>query len=245
MAAAGTWVFQHLAYRKPPVDDACGQPDFLGEPVMDLKELETIASQEMLKHGLHGWTFGLNDSKRQLGVCKYRAKRIEIAEFYARNNPPANVLDTLLHEIAHAIAGPSARHGPAWKAVAVRLGAIPRACDKAHDTVMKPGDWQATCPACTKIVHLYKRPLTLSGYRCRCQARSPLIFDYAGDPALRPAVPMTVEESAKWEARCAGCATVHHRVRRPKAGVYRCRCRHRCELTWQYRCKEASATESV
>ena len=93
---------------------------------MDLKELGAIAQQELKKHGLRGWTFGLAKTRRRLGVCKYRAKRIEIAEYYARNSPEESVLDTLRHEIAHAIAGPAAKHGPKWKAVAIRLGATPR-----------------------------------------------------------------------------------------------------------------------
>ena len=207
---------------------------------MDLKELEAIASREMTKHGLHGWTFGLADTKRQLGVCKYRKKRIEIAEYYALNSPQESVLDTLLHEIAHAIAGPAARHGPAWKAVAIRLGATPRACDNSDVAVVKPGDWQATCAACKKIFHRYKRPRSLNGYRCRCAARSPLIFDFVGDPAIMPVVPMTIQASANWEAKCAGCETVHLRVRMPKAGVYRCKCAHRCELTWQVRSQKGS-----
>ena len=202
---------------------------------MDLKELEAIASREMTKHGLHGWSFSFADTKRQLGVCKYGKKRIEIAEYYALNSPQESVLDTLLHEIAHAIAGPAARHGPAWKAVAIRLGATPRACDNSEETVVKPGDWQATCAACKKVFHRYKRPKSLTGYRCRCEARSPLVFEFMGDPALKPVVPMTAQESANWEAKCAGCKTVHFRFRRPKAGVWRCKCDHRCELTWRFR----------
>jgi hypothetical protein len=142
---------------------------------MDLKELEALASREMTKHGLHGWAFGLSDTKRQLGVCKYRKKRIEIAEYSVLNSPQESDLDTLLHEIAHAIAGPAARHGPAWKAVAIRLGATPRACDNSEEAVVKPGDWQATCSACKKVFHRYKRPRSLNGYRCRCEARSPVL----------------------------------------------------------------------
>lgn len=115
---------------------------------MDLQGLEAIASREMTKHGLAGWTFGLANTKRQLGVCKYRKKRIEIGEYNALNSSQESVLDTLLHEIAHAIAGPKAGHGPVWKAVAIRLGATPRACDNSPETVVKPGDWQATCLAC-------------------------------------------------------------------------------------------------
>jgi predicted SprT family Zn-dependent metalloprotease len=202
---------------------------------MDLKELEAIAAQELRKHGLHGWTFGLADTGRRLGVCKYRTKRIEIAEYYARNSPPETVLDTLMHEIAHAIAGPAARHGPAWKTVAVRLSATPRACETSHQAVVKPGDWQASCPACEKAFHLYRRPKSLGGYRCKCEVRSPLTFEVVGDPARKPAVPMTAQESAKWEATCAGCGTVHLRHRRPKPGVWRCKCLHRCEIAWRPR----------
>jgi predicted SprT family Zn-dependent metalloprotease len=207
---------------------------------MDLKELEAIANREMAKHGLRGWTFGLAGTKRRLGVCKFQAKRIEIAEFYALNNPPESVLDTLLHEIAHALAGPKARHGPAWKKVAIRLGATPRACDNSHETAVKPGDWQATCSACKKVIHRYKRPMSLTGYRCHCEARSPLMFEFKGDPALKPLVPMTVEESANWEAMCAGCETFHFRLRRPKRGIWHCKCRHRCELTWRRRSQKVA-----
>jgi hypothetical protein len=110
---------------------------------------------------------------------------------------------------------------------------------------MEPGDWQATCAACKKIFHRYKRPRSLSGYRCRCVAGSPLIFEFMGDPALRPMVPMTVQESANWEAKCAGCGIVHLRVRRPKAGVWHCKCAHRSELAWRFRSQKATTGETT
>lgn len=201
---------------------------------MELEQLSATAVAKLAEHGLVGWTFALAGAKRRLGVCKYRQKRIEISEYYARNNPDASVLDTLLHEIAHAIAGPEAGHGPAWKAVAVRIGATPRACDDSPDTLVQPGDWQTTCPGCNKTHHRYKRPRALTGYRCKCPAKSPLVYAYAGDPAREPAAPTTAEVASWWQATCAGCATVHRRVRRPKAGVWRCRCPHRGELAWGF-----------
>jgi predicted SprT family Zn-dependent metalloprotease len=206
-----------------------------GEQVMDLKELEAIVSREMAKHGLQGWSFGLANTKRRLGVCKVQSKRIEIAEFYALNNPPESVLDTLLHEIAHALAGPRAGHGPKWKSIASQLGATPRACDNSAETAVKPGDWQATCSACKRVIHRYKRPMSLTGYRCHCATRSPLMFEFKGNPKLKPFVPITIEESANWEAKCAGCGAVHFRLRRPKRGIWRCKCPHQCELNWRRR----------
>jgi predicted SprT family Zn-dependent metalloprotease len=202
---------------------------------MDLQELEIIARQELVRHGLQGWSFGFSNTKRRLGVCKYRTKRIEIAEYYALNSSRESVLDTLLHEIAHAIAGAAARHGPKWKAVAIRLGATPRACENSAEVAMQPGDWQAKCPACNRVIHRYKRPMSLTGYRCGCPAHPPLTFEFMGDPARQPFVPQTVEQSAKWEAQCAGCQTVHLRARKPKAGIWRCKCPQHCELIWRYR----------
>ena len=199
---------------------------------MELNALAETATRLLAVHGLVGWTFGLSGAKRRLGVCKYRRKRIEISDYYARNNPDAAVLDTLLHEIAHALAGPEAGHGPAWQAVAARIGATPRACDDSPDTVVEPGDWRTTCPACNKTHHRYKRPRALSGYRCKCPARPPLVFAYAGDPTREPPMPTTVEDAASWRAKCGGCGTVHRRSRRPKAGVWRCKCPHRGDLTW-------------
>ena len=71
---------------------------------MDRKQWEAVAREELKTHGLRGWTFGLGDTKRRLGVCKYREKRTEIAESYARNSPPETVPGTLRHEFAHALA---------------------------------------------------------------------------------------------------------------------------------------------
>lgn len=202
---------------------------------MDLQVLQAIAIRELEKHGLRDWTFRLSDAKRRLGVCKYRVKRIEIAGYYASNSSPETVLDTLFHEIAHALAGPQAHHGPAWKAIALRLGAKPQACETSDLAVVKPGDWQATCSSCQRTIHFYRRPQSLSGYRCRCPARTPLIFDFAGDPALRPFVPLIAEQAANWEAQCAGCGAMHLRLRRPKPVTYICRCQHRCKLVWRPR----------
>ena len=41
--------------------------------------------------------------------------------------------------------------------------------DHSPETVVQPGDWQTTCPACKKTFHRYKRPKTSSRYRCKCE----------------------------------------------------------------------------
>ncbi len=134
---------------------------------------------------------------------------------------------------------PKAKHGPIWKAIAARLGARPEACDRDHDTVIQPGNWRATCDGCGHVFERYKRPTALSGYRCRCRKGNVLKFEYVGDPSKKP--DLTEENRLVWEAICSGCRTVHQRLRKPKRGVWRCRCSSQCELKWVYR--EPSAIE--
>ncbi len=98
--------------------------------------LNAVAAQarDLLdRHGLDEWTFRFNTARKKLGECRAQQKLILLSRSHAVNDPPAQVTDTILHEIAHALAGPSARHGPAWKAIAHQLGANPKSCAPEGD----------------------------------------------------------------------------------------------------------------
>lgn len=82
----------------------------------------------MWEHGLikEGWKPKLNSrASRRLGACHYRNKTLDISVWHVDNGTDEAIKDTMLHEIAHAIAGHAAGHGPEWKAVCVRIGARP------------------------------------------------------------------------------------------------------------------------
>ena len=101
---------------------------------MDLKELKAVAEREMSKHGLHDWSFGFADTRRRLGVCKFQTKRIEIAEYYAIHSAAETVLDTLLHEIAHALVGRRHNHDAVWQAKARAIGCTAERCHRVEFT---------------------------------------------------------------------------------------------------------------
>jgi hypothetical protein len=69
-----------------------------------------------------GWSIDFNRRKRSIGLCRYDTKTIEISEHYLAVNTVDQVKETITHEIAHAIAGYSAGHGPKWKATHRALG---------------------------------------------------------------------------------------------------------------------------
>ena len=92
-----------------------------------LDSVAEMARGLMDRHCLGEWTFAFLEAERRLGDCNFQDRVIRIGRAHALDASEAEVKDTVLHEIAHALAGPEARHGPAWKAIARRIGATPRA----------------------------------------------------------------------------------------------------------------------
>ncbi len=92
-----------------------------------LAEVGAQARGLMDLHGLAEWSFDYIAAEKKLGVCRHRQRQIQLSRKHALEDSEEQVIDTVLHEIAHALAGPDAGHGPRWKAIARRLGATPKA----------------------------------------------------------------------------------------------------------------------
>ena len=97
-------------------------------------EIYTAHAMDLFhRHGLSaaGWTFRIvtkvGTSASTLGMCKHATKTIQVLNAHVQNDSHAAIMDTILHEIAHAIVGPGKGHGPVWRAAASRIGANPRA----------------------------------------------------------------------------------------------------------------------
>ena len=92
-----------------------------------LSHIAATARGLMDEHGLDTWTFAFLEAERRLGDCHFQDRVIRVGRAHALDAGEAEIRDTILHEIAHALAGPEARHGARWKAIARRIGATPRA----------------------------------------------------------------------------------------------------------------------
>jgi predicted SprT family Zn-dependent metalloprotease len=133
---------------------------------MDFSEAEQLARKLMADFGLPDWAFGWNRRKRSLGLCRYREKRLELSAHFVQANPLEQVRETILHEIAHALAGEKAGHGPKWKALRAQVGCLPQRCDHGQ-AVMPRGRWSARCAACGKEYWRHRRPARRARYWCR------------------------------------------------------------------------------
>jgi hypothetical protein len=108
---------------------------------MDQLQAQGLAEYLMYRWNLDGWRFEWNESGREgwLGACSHRRKQIALSLPFALMYPEAYVRDTILHEIAHALAPSDAGHGPKWRAWAKTVGARPRAWAEKSVFVPFPG----------------------------------------------------------------------------------------------------------
>jgi predicted SprT family Zn-dependent metalloprotease len=125
---------------------------------------EQLARNLLAVHGLHDWSFAFNRSKTNMGLCRYGACTIELSLHFVERNAAEVICDTLLHEIAHALAGQAAGHGTLWRAICLRIGARPARL--SFDCDMPEGRWQATCGGCGRLHHRHRRPKQMKGWFC-------------------------------------------------------------------------------
>jgi predicted SprT family Zn-dependent metalloprotease len=125
-----------------------------------IDDAANLMAQLMQEHQLFegGWRCGWNHRRRSLGLCQYSTKRIELSQPLALVNDEATIRNTILHEIAHALAGSSAGHGRVWQLMAVSIGARPERCNGTAQGVDHLAKWQATCPRCERIVGRFRKP---------------------------------------------------------------------------------------
>ena len=57
------------------------------------------------RHLDDSWSFGFDNAKRRAGLCDYTRKRISVSRYLAARYDDDTNHQTLLHEVAHAIAG--------------------------------------------------------------------------------------------------------------------------------------------
>jgi predicted SprT family Zn-dependent metalloprotease len=102
------------------------------------------------------WTFAFDNAKTRAGLCDYTAKRISVSRHLSARYEDDEIHQVLLHEVAHALAGPRAGHGAQWKTVAAQLGYDGgRLHDGAIASELAP--WMGRCPA-GHLHYRYRRP---------------------------------------------------------------------------------------
>jgi predicted SprT family Zn-dependent metalloprotease len=133
------------------------------------KNLEAVANkvkEEIYCHKLYGWRFRWSTGYSSYGMCYEGARIIELSKPWVEANmhSPHEILDVILHEIAHAINRKRNGydcdcHGKDWKAICIEIGAKPIRC--AYGSVRppnidKPFTYALIRKSNGKVIELYK-----------------------------------------------------------------------------------------
>lgn len=94
-----------------------------------LEWLYVLAEDLLKQHNLweQGWRFEVSNEKNSLGRCNYRKKQISYSQYYL-HVPHEEIVDTILHEIAHALTPNDKAHGWKWREKCREIGARPQRC---------------------------------------------------------------------------------------------------------------------
>ena len=135
---------------------------------IDQGTAEKLARQLMAEHGLSDWRFRWTHGHQILGSCCNYKRTIRLSRVFVTNASAAEVTDTILHEIAHALTNGHG-HDEAWKQKCRDLGCRPEECKN----ITMPTRWRAICPSCNRTFGRNRRNDTYICGMCRV----PLIWE--------------------------------------------------------------------
>ena len=108
-----------------------------------LQAILELAYSLLAEHGLQNWHISFDHARRRAGMCNFSKKTISLSRYYAREATIEHITDTILHEIAHALVGPSHGHDAVWRRKAQDIGCSAKRC---HNLTFAKASWIMTCP---------------------------------------------------------------------------------------------------
>lgn len=143
---------------------------------MDLREAMRNANALMHLHGLdsQGWRVEYDRAVRSFGACHFRSKRITLSRVLTETATAEQVRNTMLHEIAHALVGGEAGHGPVWRAMHRRIGGTGERVGRATTEQLQAITyrWVGKCPQGHEFKrHRLTKALKANGLCLRCSYR--------------------------------------------------------------------------
>ena len=180
-----------------------------------------MAETLLHQHGLSGWRVELDSAKRRAGICRFTDRVIGLSGPLTELHSEAEVRDTVLHEIAHALVGPAHGHDRVWRATALRIGCSGSRCVDTESPRVT-GAWVGVCPA-GHVKDRHRRPERVMS--CGTCSRTFSIdhvyeWSYRGRPAVMHPNYLA-ELSALHEGRRLHILPVGSRVRITLPGEYR------------------------
>ena len=113
---------------------------------MEITAALALGRRLLREHSLDDWRVVADHAKTRAGACRFRTKTISLSRPLTALHDEELVRDTILHEIAHALVGPTHGHDRVWRATARQIGCSGERLVSA-DAPRVEGDWRGQCAA--------------------------------------------------------------------------------------------------
>jgi predicted SprT family Zn-dependent metalloprotease len=111
---------------------------------MNLFEARRLTVTLLHRHGLDAWKVEFSRAKTRAGACRHERRAIVLSAPLVTVLSESEVVETVLHEVAHAMVGAEHAHDEVWRRTAQRIGATGRV--SLHTSASPAHDWVGTCP---------------------------------------------------------------------------------------------------
>lgn len=128
------------------------------ELAMDLNLAMSFGRELMDAYGLRDWRLCSDAAVRRFGSCNYDARRITLSAPLVTLNSECEVLNCLLHEIAHGLVGPKHGHDETWRRVARGIGCTGDRCYSSERVVQPHGRYVLLCKNCGRTSERVRKP---------------------------------------------------------------------------------------
>lgn len=132
---------------------------------MELSAAWGMATTLMREHGLDDWELVFDRAKARAGVCRAATKQIGLSRLLTALHDEAEVRDTVLHEVAHALVGPWHGHDAVWRAKAREIGCSATRC-LPEEAPRVAAPWLGRCAAGHEVGRHRRPERVMSCRRC-------------------------------------------------------------------------------
>lgn len=145
---------------------------------MNQPETARLANELLMKHDLDDWTFGFDNAKARFGATHFRTKTITLSRVLLPYRSDGEIKMTLLHEVAHVLAGHKAGHGPKWRAICLSIGGDGKRCGADSGARERLAPYAVVCTGGgEELGHVYRLNFRVKGRKCRTHATDIHLID--------------------------------------------------------------------
>ena len=137
----------------------------LSTPQRRQRYFTELAQKEMAWHRLlPSWRTVYDSARSRVGQCDFTNKTLSFSRHLVSRGTPEQMREIILHEIAHALAGPRCGHGLTWRDIARQIGCSGQRC---QDMELAPARWTFCCPRGCWSRQCFRRSRISNRAKCR------------------------------------------------------------------------------